>query len=68
MDRNFSISIIQFLLVFGVFFLPIFLLLLVSSCFFQFHPVFPVSFTLFFKLNSKSLALIAFALFSDVLP
>ena len=38
----------------------------VSSCFFLFHLVFPVSSSLFFKLNFRTLALFALALFISV--
>ena len=34
----------------------------ISSCFFPFHLVFPIHSSLFFKFNSRSLALIALAL------
>ena len=43
--------------------LPNTLVDLVFSSFFQFHPVFPIYFSLFFKFYTKSLALIALALF-----
>ena len=58
-----SFNIIQFLSAFGVFSSCLFLFCPVSSYFFQFHLVFPVYSRLFFKFYTRSLALIALALF-----